>query len=66
MGEPVPHMYLCSEIRNILAAVALAARAGNHSAEYAAGFEDALTAVAVGLGLEERPRQRTITIEGKA
>lgn len=63
-NEPQRHVYLRSELRDLLAAVALAAASGNHSAEYAAGFEESLTAVAVGLGLEERPQRRQIiTVE---
>jgi hypothetical protein len=62
--EPTRNAYMLSELRNILAALALAAKSGNHTPEYAAGFEDALLAVAVATGLEQRPRQRTVTVEG--
>jgi len=61
--EPTRNTYLLSELRNILAAVAVAAASGNHTPEYAAGFEAALMAMSVALGLERRPRQRTITVE---
>lgn len=61
--EPTRNAYLKSELRNILAGLAVAAQGSNHSAEYAAGFEAALSAVAVVTGLERRPRQRTVTIE---
>ena len=61
--EPTRNAYLLSELRNILAAVAVAAASGNHTPEYAAGFEATLSAVAVATGLERRPTQRTITVE---
>ena len=63
--EPTRNSYLKSELRNILAAVAVAAASGNHPAEFAAGFEAALTAVAVATGLERRPRQRTVTVSAR-
>ncbi len=59
--EPTRNAYLKSELRNILAGIAMAAANGTPTADYAAGFEAALTAVAVATGLERRPRQRTIT-----
>jgi hypothetical protein len=61
--EPTRNAYLLSELRNILAAIAVAAQSGNHTPEYAAGFEAALSAVAVATGLEQRPKQRTITVD---
>jgi hypothetical protein len=66
MDEPIRNAYLLSELRNILAAIAVAAQSGNHSPEYAAGFEDALRSIAVATGLERRPAQRTITVRGHA
>ena len=60
--EPTRNAYLKSELRNILAAVAVAAARGNHPPEFAAGFEAALTAVGVATGLERRRRQRTVTV----
>jgi hypothetical protein len=60
--EPTRNAYLLSELRNILAAIAVASASSNRSPEYAAGFEDALHAVAVATGLERRPTQRTITV----
>jgi hypothetical protein len=60
--EPKNHLFLRSELRALLAAVAMAAAAGNPSSEFAAGFAAALDAVAVGIGLEDVPAQRTHTV----
>lgn len=48
---PVRHAYLRDDIKNVLAAVAVAAAGGQRSTEYEAGFADALRAVAIGLGM---------------
>ena len=65
--EPKPHVYLRSELRSLMGAIALAAQAGNNSDEYMAGFSAALLSMAVGLGLEEMPapapRRQKVTIE---
>lgn len=63
--EPTRNAYLKSELRNILAGLAVAAQSGNHPAEYAAGFEAALSAVAVATGLVRRPRRRTVTVSAR-
>lgn len=61
MPEPKSHMFLRSELRALFSAIALTAAGCQPSAEYAAGFSAALTAMAVGLGLEEMPAQQTQT-----
>jgi ribosomal protein S20 len=58
--EPTRNAYMKSELRNILAAIALAAQSGNHSQEYADGFEAALSAIAVATGLVQCPARRTV------
>ncbi len=63
--EPTRNAYLKSELRNILAGLAVAAQGSNHTTEYAAGFEAALAALAVATGLEKRPRQRTVTVSAR-
>lgn len=61
------YMYLRSDLRLLLGAIALAAQNANRSDEYNEGFSDALRSVAAGVGLEEMPQQpqrtQTITIE---
>jgi hypothetical protein len=65
--EPQNHLFLRSELRALLTAVAMAAAGGNHSEEYEAGFAAAVTSIAVGLGIEGLPpqpqRTQTVTIE---
>ena len=64
MNEPKNHVFLRSELRAILAGLAMAA-AGTSSGDFADGFNAALLAVAVAVGLEDAPpmTQRTITVE---
>jgi hypothetical protein len=63
--EAKNHLFLRSEIRALLTAIAMAAAAGNPSPEFAAGFAAALDAVAAGVGLEDvaQRAQRTIVLE---
>jgi hypothetical protein len=63
--EPKNHVFLRSELRALLSAIGLTAAGCQPSEEYAAGFSAALTAMSVGLGLEDLPAQRmqTITVE---
>ncbi len=63
MNEPKNHVFLRSELRSILAALALAG--GTSSGDFADGFNAALLAVAVAVGLEDAPpmTHRTITVE---
>lgn len=61
--EPISHAYLRNDLRNIIAGIAVSAEAGNRSPEFVAGFETALLAVAVAIGIERKPQRHTITIE---
>ena len=60
--EPISHAYLRSDIRNSIRAIAIASRSGRRGGEYAAGFADALEAVAAALGLES-PQVRVVTVD---
>jgi hypothetical protein len=60
--EPTRNAYLRSELRNILAALAVATVSSSPTPEYAAGFQAALIAVATATGLEQHPQQRTVTV----
>ncbi len=66
MMQAKEYMYLRSDLRLLLGAIAMAAQNANRSDEYNAGFSDALLAVAVGVGLEEMARQRTVIVEQQA
>lgn len=63
MQEPISHAYLRSDLRNMLAAIAVGALSTQPSPEFAAGFEAALLAVAVATGIAPRPQKRGGCIE---
>lgn len=54
--EPISHAYLRSDLRNSLKAIAIASRGGRRSAEYAAGFADAIDAMCAAMGIEPPAR----------
>ncbi len=64
--EPVRHVYLRSDLRNIMLAVAIANNNNLRSSEYNEGFRDALASLSAGLNIEPPLLQHTITIEQPA